>query len=202
MAQARLEKLGFTKIGDLQAISEIEAMTRIGDDGRRLWRLARGIDERKVSPGRESKSVSAETTFDVNIADHDQLEAILLGLCEKVALRLKQADLAAAGVTLKLRTPNFKLRTRARPLAPTQLAPRLFEAGRALLAEQPRGQLYRLIGIGATELKLAADADAGDLIEGDACGKKRGRPRSTHCARSSGVRPCVRGLAFRPRAED
>src|SRR6185312_15769879 len=86
----RLERLGFTKIGDLQRIDEVQALARLGEDGRRLWRLARGVDERKVSPNRETKSISAETTFLDDVAARDQLEAVLLGLCEKVARRLRQ----------------------------------------------------------------------------------------------------------------
>ena len=89
-------------------------MARIGEDGRRLWRLARGIDDRSVSLERETKSISAETTFDEDVGDRDRTGATLLGLCEKVARRLKQAELATGGVTLKLRLPDFKLRTRAR----------------------------------------------------------------------------------------
>ncbi len=196
----RLEKLGFTKIGDLQRIDETAALARLGEDGRRLWRLARGIDERKVSPSREAKSISAETTFLDDIAARDELEAVLLDLSEKVARRLRQAGLAAGGVTLKLRLPDFKLRTRARALPPTQLAPRLFDAARALLADQPQGQLYRLIGVGTSDLRPAAEADAADLVEGDRT-KEKARETAIDALREKfGRAAVVRGLAFRPKA--
>jgi DNA polymerase-4 len=198
-SRQRLERLGFAKIGDLQRIDEAEALARLGDDGRRLWRLARGIDERKVSPSRETKSISAETTFLDDIAARDELEAALLGLSEKVARRLRQAELAAGGVTLKLRLPDFKLRTRARALPPTQLAPRLFEAARALLAEQPAGQRYRLIGVGASDLRPASEADAADLVEGDRT-KEKAREKAIDALREKfGRGAVVRGLAFRPK---
>ena len=45
VAEARLERLGLTTIGDLQALDEKAAAARLGDDGRRLWRLAQGIDD-------------------------------------------------------------------------------------------------------------------------------------------------------------
>jgi DNA polymerase-4 len=198
-ARQRLERLGFTKIGDLQRIGETEALARLGEDGRRLWRLARGIDDRKVSPSREAKSISAETTFLDDIAARDELEAVLLGLCEKVARRLRQAELAAGGVTLKLRLPDFKLRTRARSLPPTQLAPRLFDAARALLAEQPVGERYRLIGVGTSDLRPATEADAADLVEGDRT-KEKARERAIDALREKfGRGAVVRGLAFRPK---
>ena len=199
VARRRLEGLGFTTIADLQRIDERHALLRLGDDGRRLWRLARGIDERKVSPERETKSISAETTFFEDIGERAELEAVLLGLCEKVARRLAQAGLATAGVTLKLRLPDFKLRTRARPLPATQLAPRLFEAARAMLAAQPKGERYRLIGVGASDLRPGAEADAADLVEGDRA-REKSRERAIDALREKFGRSAVmRGIAFRPR---
>jgi len=172
-------------------------VARLGEDGRRLWRLSRGIDERKVSLDREAKSISAETTFLDDISQRDELEAILLGLCEKVARRLKASELAAGGVTLKLRFPDFKLRTRARGLPPTQLAPRLFEAARALLAAQPAGERYRLIGVGTSDLRPASEADAADLVEGDRV-KEKARERAIDALREKfGREAVVRGLAFK-----
>jgi DNA polymerase-4 len=202
VARQRLERLGFVKIGDLQRLDEGEAMARLGEDGRRLWRLAHGIDGRKVSPERETKSISAETTFLDDIGERAELEAILLGLCEKVARRLAQAELSAGGVTLKLRLPDFRLRTRARSVAPTQLAPRLFEAARALLGAQPPGERYRLIGVGASDLRPGAEADAADLVEGDR-GKEKAREQAIDALREKfGRGAVVRGLAFRGRSKN
>jgi DNA polymerase-4 len=55
-------------VADLQRADESDLMKRYGVEGRRLWRLSRGIDERVVNPERETKSVSAETTFGEDIA--------------------------------------------------------------------------------------------------------------------------------------
>lgn len=197
VARARLERLGLRVIGDIQRLDEREAMLRLGEDGRRLWLISRGIDERKVSPEREAKSISAETTFLDDIGERAELEAVLLGLCEKVARRLREGSLAAGGVTLKLRLPDFKLRTRARGLPPTQLAPRLFAAARGLLAAQPAGERYRLIGVGTSDLRPAAEADAADLVEGDRT-KEKARERAIDALRDKfGRGAVVRGLAFR-----
>ncbi len=83
--ERKLERLGFRMIGDLQRVDEGTAAARLGDDGRRLWRLAQGIDERRVSPDRETKSISSETTFDVDVGDRDELTRVLLGHCDRVA---------------------------------------------------------------------------------------------------------------------
>src|SRR6185312_11026852 len=102
-----------------------------GVEGRRLWRLSRGIDDRFVNPERETKSVSAETTFGEDIASYKPLEKILWSLSERVSARLKSSGIAGSTVTLKLKTADFRIRTRARSLGePTQLAARIFAAGK------------------------------------------------------------------------
>ena len=53
-------------------------------------------------------------------------------------------------------------------MRPTQLAPRLFAAARALLDAQPDGTAYRLLGVAGSELAPAAGADEDDLIDRDA----------------------------------
>ena len=88
VSQSRLGLLGFTTIGDIQDCTEAEFARRIGSEGSSLWRLAHGIDSRAVSPTREAKSVSSETTFRRDLATADELLPILYHLCEKVAARL------------------------------------------------------------------------------------------------------------------
>jgi DNA polymerase-4 len=80
--QERLERLGFRLIGDLQRLDEWAASSSLGDDGRRLWRLAQGLDDRRVSPDRQTKSISSETTFDSDVADKGELTRVLLGHCD------------------------------------------------------------------------------------------------------------------------
>jgi DNA polymerase-4 len=132
----------------------------------RLSRLARGIDTRKVDPERETKSVSSETTFNTDISDFRPLELTLWELTEKVSARLKASHLAGSTVTLKLKSADFKIRTRARSLsAPTQLAGRIFAAGRDMLRNEVGGTRYRLIGIGVSSLEDAVGEDMADLID-------------------------------------
>jgi DNA polymerase IV len=60
----KLATHGITLLGHLQALTERDAHRRLGDEGPSLVRRARGEDDRRVDPGRETKSISAETTFD------------------------------------------------------------------------------------------------------------------------------------------
>src|SRR5712691_4079754 len=116
MAQQRLARDGLRTVGDLQRAGEAELARRYGAEGARLSRLARGIDDRPVRAEREAKSISAETTFDRDIADFRPLELRLWRLCEKVSARLKANALAGATVTLKLKTADCRIRTRAQSL--------------------------------------------------------------------------------------
>jgi DNA polymerase-4 len=87
-------------------------------------------------------------------------------LAEKLARRLKEHELSAGGVVLKLKTSDFATRTRAARLpSPTVLPDRLFEAAAALLAREATGAAFRLIGIGANPLQALAEADHGDLAD-------------------------------------
>src|ERR1700733_8760659 len=199
VGRERLERSGFRVIGDLQRIDERDALLRLGEDGLRLWRLAQGRDDRSVSPERETKSVSSETTFDRDIADKAELTRVLLAQCDRVATRLRREALAACGVTLKLRLADFSLRTRScSGLRATQLAPRLFAATRPLLDAQPDGVAYRLVGIAATELASAEGADEEDMFVRDS-GREKTREAAIAALRDRfGPSAVQRGLTFRP----
>jgi DNA polymerase IV len=163
---ARLTRDGFARIADLQNVSEVEMMRRYGEEGRRLARLSRGIDARKVSADRETKSVSSETTFDRDIADFRALERILWAQTDEVSARLKEKALAGATVTLKLKTADFRIRTRAQSFAsPTQLAGKIFAAARPLLEREADGTKFRLLGVGLSALTTADHADPADFVD-------------------------------------
>src|SRR5207302_9811985 len=124
--QERLSQRGFRTIADLQRADEIELLKQFSTEGRRLWRLARGIDDRRVVPDRGAKTISSETTFETDIRDFATLERLLWRPSEQVSSRLQNADLAGLTITLKLKTADFRQRTRSPPSpAPTQPAAQL-----------------------------------------------------------------------------
>jgi len=194
VSAARLARDGFHRIADLQRTGEVDMMRRYGEEGRRLARLARGIDARTVSADRETKSVSSETTFDRDIADFRTLERILWGQTEEVSARLKAKALAGATVTLKLKTADFKIRTRARSLeSATQLAGRIFAASRGLLQREADGTKFRLLGVGLSALTTADQADPADFVDGRAAEAEHALDR---VRARFGDDALLRGLAF------
>jgi DNA polymerase-4 len=163
---ATLERDGIRTIGQLQTMDEADLMRRYGSMGQRLYRLSRGQDERIVETDDEAKSVSSETTFNVDLSRPDELVSHLRRLSEQVALRLRKSDLAGQTVVLKLKTADFKIRTRNRRLeSPTRLADRIFRIGLQLLEKEVDGTKYRLIGIGVSDLTSPDLADPPDLVD-------------------------------------
>ena len=151
--QEQLARGGITHIGQLQSMDKIELLRRYGSMGVRLYHLSRGEDDRHVSIEDQSKSISAETTFNTDIADRAELERILWPLAEKVSRRAKAEGVAGQTVVLKLKTADFKLRTRNATLDdPTLLANRIYDAALPMLLREATGTAFRLIGVGITGL--------------------------------------------------
>lgn len=164
--QKKLEKDGIRTIGQLQTMEAADLARRYGSIGLRLATLSHGADDRSVKPQRGAKSVSSETTFRTDISNLETLRPILRNLSEKVSARLKKSDLAGRGITLKLKTADFKTITRARHFGdPTQLADKIYAAGDALLENEADGRRFRLIGIGVSDLESSARADPEDLLD-------------------------------------
>jgi DNA polymerase-4 len=194
VAQQRLARDGLRTVGDLQRAGEKELQRRYGSEGERLARLAFGRDDRPVKAEREAKSISAETTFDRDVADFRPLELKLWRLAEKVSARLKANELAGTTVTLKLKTADFRIRTRAHSFShPTQLAGRIFAAGRDLLARETDGTMFRLIGIGMSSLGEADGADFADLLDRRGAQAEQAMDRLREKFGGDAV---VKGLAF------
>jgi DNA polymerase-4 len=163
---ATLERDRIVTIGQLQTIERADLLRRYGTMGDRLYNLSRGQDERRVDPDHDAKSVSAETTFDIDMSSLGELTPVLRALSETVSSRLKKAGIAGHTVVLKLKTADFRIRTRNRRLADaTRLADRIFSTGLELLRREADGTRYRLLGIGVTDLSDDGRADPPDLID-------------------------------------
>lgn len=162
---ARMQAAGIDTIGQLQSMAEADLVARFGKFGRHLFTMARGEDERRVTPDRPAKSVSNETTFARDIRQADQLRAALIPLADKVAGRLVKAGLAGHTVVLKLKTADFRQLTRNHRLAePTGRAELIAQVAAAMLEREADGRAFRLIGVGVTDLCASSIADPPDLF--------------------------------------
>jgi DNA polymerase-4 len=158
---------GFTTVGDIARADLKTLAQRLGSHGLRLAELSHGRDTRRVDPGEERKGISAETTFNHDLAKLADLEERLAPLCERVGRQARAAGMAGRVVTLKLKGPDFRIVTRRRALpVPTQTGKTLFAVGRELLAREATGKSFRLIGIGISEL-IESQAVESDFFAGE-----------------------------------
>jgi DNA polymerase-4 len=173
--QRRLAGDGITLIGQLAEIGARELGARYGRMGARLAHLARGEDDRAVLAYLPAHTISAETTLAQDECDADVLTRALWPLCERLSARLKGASLAAGTITLKLKTADFRVRTRSRRLEDsTQLANTLFHVASGLLAAEIDGVTrFRLVGVGADNLFDSRAADPPTLFERELDGRRR-----------------------------
>lgn len=152
---------GFDTVGQLASAEPRDLVKRYGEWGLRLSELAHGRDARAVNPEQDRRGMSAETTFNTDLAEREALEAELWPLCEKLAAKARRSGLASRTVQLKLRRTDFRIVTRRRTLPePVQTARGLFAAARELLGPE-LGRPYRLIGVGMADLIDAEDAPSG-----------------------------------------
>lgn len=153
--QAALEALGIATIGDLAATPEATLRRRLGPAvGEHLAALARGMDDRSVTPGVSAKSISVEETYPRDVSASDVVERELLRLCDRLAGRLRRSGYGGRTVTLKVRFADFATVTRSCTVSdPIQRRPDLWEEGRTLLGRaRPGERPIRLLGIAVSGL--------------------------------------------------
>ncbi|HEY7613536.1 MAG TPA: DNA polymerase IV [Gemmatimonadales bacterium] len=162
---ARWAELGLTDVYQVQQMEEAALARLVGDDARGLKRRAHGHGGSTLRGQRLPQSVSRETTLSRDLRDPEELEAILSLLTARVAGQLREEQLVGRTVTLKLRHDDFRTVTRRHTLeSATDLDAELYEAALALFREafeevRRRNRGVRLIGIAATNLGVAAEAD-------------------------------------------
>jgi DNA polymerase-4 len=162
---ARWAELGLTDVYQVQRMDESALAGLVGGDARGLKRRAHGHGGSTLRGERLPKSVSRETTLSRDLRDPEELEAILSLLTARVAGQLREEQLVGRTVTLKLRHDDFRTVTRRHTLeTATDLDAELYEVARSLFREafedvRRRNRGVRLIGIAATNLGVAAEAD-------------------------------------------
>jgi DNA polymerase-4 len=196
--QEQLAKGGIMRIAQLQEMDKTELMRRYGNMGARLYHLARGEDMRRVSTDDHSKSISAETTFNEDITALAELEPILWTLAEKVSRRAKAEGVAGQTVVLKLKTRDFKIRTRNASLEePTALATRIYETAAPLLKREATGTAFRLIGVGISNLSAARVEAEAETLDSHVAAQARAELAMDRLRGKFGRHAVARGIVLR-----
>jgi DNA polymerase-4 len=181
----KLRRMGLMTVDEVRRQSEDELVRLLGQaSGRSLHRLSRADDDRPVMASRETKSVSVEDTFEQDISDRLQLEAIIERMARTVSARLRKNGLSGRTVTLKMRHHDFETHTRSSTLAhPTDSARILADKARGLLAGEDISNGLRLLGVGVSGLAdwvqddlFSSGDDASDEVEQEASETVEQRP--------------------------
>jgi DNA polymerase-4 len=163
---ARLRAAGIETVGALAATDEGALAALLGAHrGRHLYALAHNRDPRRVTPRRRRRSIGAQSALGSRRRSAAELDAVLVGLVERVMRRLRAGDLACRTVVLRLRLGYEQRISRSATLArPTRGTDAVLRTARALLAEArpvTRGHDLTLLGIALTGLR----ADDGAQLE-------------------------------------
>ena len=155
---ARLEELGVVTIGDLAEVPRSLLVRRLGNAlGGMLSDLASGIDERTVEPAGPARTISVEETYDVDLDEPARMDRELLGQADKLSSRLRQEDLVASTVHLKVRFGDFTTVTRSHTFSePVATALELHRSALGLLGRTDAARRpVRLLGLGVGGLVAA-----------------------------------------------
>ncbi len=144
-----MAKLGIRTVADLAAKKREWLEEHFGSFGQYLWEIARGIDERQVTPAWDRKSLGAEETFERDLLDVREIEDYLRGCARHVFEMLSQEGKQARTVTLKIKYYDFRSITRRRTLDDfIATAEQIFDVARDLLSRTDAGRIrVRLAGI-------------------------------------------------------
>jgi DNA polymerase-4 len=156
-----LRKRRITTVSELASTDLADVVALLGQaHGTTLHQYANGIDHRAVVTERETKSVSAEETFPVDLTNRRELQAHLRHLVERVCARLAKDGLFGRTVTVKVRHHDFSTLTRSTTLdQPTDSAATLLGEAERLLAGVDTTDGIRLLGFGVCGLRDYAQTD-------------------------------------------
>jgi DNA polymerase-4 len=156
---ARVEALGIRTLGELRRAPDALLWPVFGRYTQRVRDRAGGLDDRAVQAELEDKSISAEDTFEKDIADPTLLHTQLARLAELTHSRMASKSLVTACISIKIRRHDFTTHTRQRSISPPTAEPKtISNVARDLLAdwlrENPKARL-RLLGVGVSHLTPA-----------------------------------------------
>ncbi len=178
VGREKLARLNLSRIGDIRTFDCQILKEKFGSWGEHLWRLANGIDTRRVTPDHTAKQISHERTFAEDITDESMLRAVVSHLSEQVARRLRRHGRDARTVGIKYRREDFRTFAHSRSFArPTHSTDEIFRGAAELLAEMRRRQPrpVRLIGVSVgslTDVDALQQPTLFDLQEGESAQRK------------------------------
>ncbi|WP_343566218.1 DNA polymerase IV [Sphingobacterium sp.] len=143
-----LRNMGISKIITLQQM-DVFAMKRVmGDNGVSIWKKANGVDDSPVIPFHEQKSMSKETTFQIDTIDMNILRKTMLSMVDELTHELRKENKLTSCITVKIRYSDFDTHTQQKKIEFTALESVISQVVMALFHKlYNRRMLIRLIGV-------------------------------------------------------
>jgi DNA polymerase IV len=166
VTEKRLEELGVKAVKDLRELDRSSLENAFGRYGVRLYELARGIDNNEVVPNRPTKSISAEDTFERDVA-LSETEPMIRRLAETVWAASRKESRIARTVVLKLKTSEFNILTRSHtPESPPSSCEELTAIALGLRnrVQLRTEQLFRLVGVGLSNFHDLEDQSSQQFL--------------------------------------
>lgn len=152
-----LLEMGVEYIRDILTVPQAYLEQRLGKYGLELIQKAKGISSSRLHSYHEAKSVSTENTFHENTSDMEFLMRELVRMTEKVAHELREDNLMAGVIAVKIRYPNFETTSRQTTIPYTFYDDELIPVAKELFQKLYRpGEKIRLMGVRLAELTSEA----------------------------------------------
>ena len=167
VTRLRLLEMAVTTVGELAEVPTEELIRRLGNRGANLHRLSMGVDDDPVTPEREPKQLSSETTFTADLYDSGEMRCALKQLAEGLSGRLRRRGLSGRVTTLKVRYPDFETVTRSqtRSLAEDRSGPLLRRACELINRTDANRRGVRLLGLGVSGFGGGEESRQLDLFD-------------------------------------
>jgi len=161
-----LEELSVKTLGDINKIPDTILIKKLGKQGKRLKKLANGVDHSTVSTAHERKSISSENTLPEDTSDRDIIRHYILMQADDIARQLRKKGVKAKTIVLKITYNDFKKITRRvtlnKPVVSSEI---IYQEAVKLLENEQNYKKIRLIGVGCTSLSSETMLHQGVLFE-------------------------------------
>ncbi|MGI9228593.1 MAG: DNA polymerase IV [Gammaproteobacteria bacterium] len=156
--EAKMKALHIETGADLLLLSRDQLRFHLGKAGDYYYDIARGTDNRPVKPQRERKSISNETTFLHDLQDKAMMLEQLHSLAAATLTTLRDKQLQACTVTIKVKYADFQQVTRSKTLttAFTDHAAIADVLAELLDKTEAGNRKVRLLGVGVSNLQPLA----------------------------------------------
>ncbi|MBK8563606.1 MAG: DNA polymerase IV [Saprospiraceae bacterium] len=168
----RMKKMGIRTGSDLRSFSKIELAKRFGKAGRHYYHIVRAEDNRPVNPNRIRKSIGAERTFFEDVSETAEMKERLVPIIQTVFDYMVKHDNFGRTVTLKMKTPEFKIISRSKSFGGEIRTLEALQQTSFELLDASRHEIeaVRLLGISVSNLEkemmgegMQLEFDFGDL---------------------------------------